>query len=171
MPFAGHLFVALAGLTTLAGLFIGAFRYRSGWPSGSAATGGCGVCGTVSGNRDAKALPGRGENPPSDVAGCAGAVCVAPLELDGLKEPELVARLVEVAGARAAIDGLLAQVAGRLVETNGRVATAWIMREYTRVSGFQARCESRWRAISSSTVWGTRWRRCRRGRSPLATRG
>ena len=69
-------------------------------------------------------------------------VCVAPLDLDGLKERELVARLVDVAGARAAIDGLFAQVAGRLVETNGRVATAWIMLEYTRVSGFQARCDT-----------------------------
>ena len=55
-----------------------------------------------------------GENPPSDVAGCAGAVCVAPLELDGLKERELVARLVDVARARAQVDGLFAQVAGRL---------------------------------------------------------
>ena len=69
-------------------------------------------------------------------------MCVAPLDLDGLKEQELVARLVDVARARAAVDGLLAQVAGRLVETNGRVATAWIMREYTRVSGFQARCDT-----------------------------
>ena len=76
------------------------------------------------------------------MAGCAGAVCVAPLELDGLKERDLVARLVDVARARAAVDGLLAQVAGRLVETNGRAATAWIMREYTRVSGFQARCDT-----------------------------
>ena len=83
-----------------------------------------------------------GQDPSSEVAGCAGAVCVAPLELDGLKERELVARLVDVARARAAVDGLLAQVAGRLVETNGRVATAWIMREYTRVSGFQARCDT-----------------------------
>ena len=83
-----------------------------------------------------------GEDPPSEVSGCGGAVCVAPLELDGLKEQELVARLVDVARARAAVDGLLAQVAGRLVETNGRAATAWIMREYTRVSSFQARCDT-----------------------------
>ena len=82
------------------------------------------------------------ENPVGEVAGCAGAVCVAPLDLDGLKERELVARLVDVARARTAIDGLFAQVAGRLVETNGRVATAWIMLEYTRVSGFQARCDT-----------------------------
>ena len=82
------------------------------------------------------------ENPPSEVAGCAGVVCVEPLDLDGLKERELVARLVDVAGARAALDGLFAQVAGRLVGTNGRAATAWIMREYTRVSGFQARCDT-----------------------------
>ena len=82
------------------------------------------------------------ENPPSEVAGCAGVVCVEPLDLDGLKERELVARLVDVARARAALDGLFAQVAGRLVGTNGRVATAWIMREYTRVSGFQARCDT-----------------------------
>ena len=83
-----------------------------------------------------------GENPPTEVSGCAGAVCVAPLDLDGLREQELVARLVDIAGARAQIDGLFAQVAGRLVETNGRAATAWIMREYTRVSGFQARCDT-----------------------------
>ena len=48
------------------------------------------------------------ENPPSEVAGCAGAVCVAPLDLDGLKERDLVARLVEVARARAQVDGLFA---------------------------------------------------------------
>ena len=29
-----------------------------------------------------------------------------------------------------------------MVETNGWAATAWIMREYTRVSGFQARCDT-----------------------------
>ena len=43
-----------------------------------------------------------GENPPAEVPGCGGAVCVAPLDLDGLKERELVARLVDVARARAA---------------------------------------------------------------------
>ena len=32
--------------------------------------------------------------------------------------------------------------AGRLVETNGWAAMAWIMREYTRGSGFQARCDT-----------------------------
>ena len=112
-----------------------------------------------------------GEDPPSEVSGCGGAVCVAPLELDGLKERELVARLVDVARARAAIDGLLAQVAGRLVETNGRAATAWIMREYTRVSSFQARCDT---ALAGdlaehglSDTLSAMWR----GRSPRATRG
>ena len=111
------------------------------------------------------------ENPPSEMSGCAGAVCVAPLELDGLKERDLVARLVDVARARAAVDGLLAQVAGRLVETNGRAATAWIMREYARVSGFQARCDTALAGdLAEHGLSGTlaaMWR----GRSPRATRG
>ena len=112
-----------------------------------------------------------GENPPSEMSGCAGVVCVAPLELDGLKEQDLVARLVDVARARAAVDGLLAQVAGRLVETNGRAATAWIMREYTRVSSFQARCDTALAGdLAEHGLSGTlsaMWR----GRSPRVTRG
>ena len=52
---------------------------------------------------------------------------------------ELLARFVEVGRARDRINGLFAQMAGELVRRDGREATAWMMREYLRVSGLQAR--------------------------------
>ena len=79
-------------------------------------------------------------NPPCDACGCGrGGACgglAEPRRLDG---SELLARFVEVGRARDRINGLFAQMAGELVRRDGREATAWMMREYLRVSGLQAR--------------------------------
>ena len=78
--------------------------------------------------------------PPCEACGCGrGGACGGlpePRRLDG---SELLARFVEVGRARDRINGLFAQMAGELVRRDGREATAWMMREYLRVSGFQAR--------------------------------
>ncbi len=79
-------------------------------------------------------------NPPCGACGCGrGGACGGlpePRRLDG---SELLARFVEVGRARDRINGLFAQMAGELVRRDGKEATAWMMREYLRVSGFQAR--------------------------------
>ena len=79
-------------------------------------------------------------NPPCGACGCGrGGACGGlpePRRLDG---SELLARFVEVGRARDRMNGLFAQMAGELVRRDGREATAWMMREYLRVSGFQAR--------------------------------
>ena len=57
----------------------------------------------------------------------------------GLSDMELLERLKEVGRARDRINGVFTEVAGEFVKRNCKEATAWAMREYLRVSGFQAR--------------------------------
>ena len=68
-----------------------------------------------------------------------GAVCVERVDPAGLDDLELLERLKEVGRARERINGVFTEVAGEFVKRNCKEATAWVMREYLRVSGFQAR--------------------------------
>ena len=68
-----------------------------------------------------------------------GAVCVKRVDPAGLDDLELLERLKEVGRARERINGEFTEVAGEFVKRNCKEATAWVMREYLRVSGFQAR--------------------------------
>ena len=68
-----------------------------------------------------------------------GAVCVERVDPVGLSDMELLERLKEVGRARERINGVFTEVAGEFVKRNCKEATAWAMREYLRVSGFQAR--------------------------------
>ena len=68
-----------------------------------------------------------------------GAVCVERVDPGGLSDMELLERLKEVGRARERINGVFTEVAGEFVNRNCKEATAWAMREYLRVSSFQAR--------------------------------
>ena len=79
-------------------------------------------------------------NPPCGACGCGrGGACEGPPDPKRLDGTELLARFVEVGRARDRINGLFSAVAGELVRRDGKEATAWMMREYLRVSGLQAR--------------------------------
>ena len=70
---------------------------------------------------------------------CGGVVCVNTADPAGLDDGALLERLIAVGEARNRMDGLFCEAAGELVRRNGKAASAWAMREYLRVSGFQGR--------------------------------
>ena len=70
---------------------------------------------------------------------CGGVVCVNTADPAGLDDVALLERLVAVGRARDSVHGLFAEVSGEFVRRNCKQAAAWAMREYLRVSGFQAR--------------------------------
>ena len=70
---------------------------------------------------------------------CGGVVCVNTADPAGLDDLALLDRLVAVGRARDSMHGLFAEVSGEFVRRNCKQAAAWAMREYLRVSGFQAR--------------------------------
>ena len=70
---------------------------------------------------------------------CGGVVCVNTADPAGLDDVALLERLVAVGRARDSLHGLFAEVSGEFVRRNCKQAAAWAMREYLRVSGFQAR--------------------------------
>ncbi len=74
--------------------------------------------------------------------GCGRPVCVGGLDVGSVREDELLDLMVDLGRARARVEGMLMAVAGEVARRNGWQATAWMMREYNRMSSAQARSEA-----------------------------
>ena len=71
------------------------------------------------------------------------AECVAGKGLESLAHSDLLGRVVELAAERSRIEAEYLAAVGELVCRDGAQSAAWQLREYTRMSCAQARCEAR----------------------------
>ena len=71
------------------------------------------------------------------------AQCVAKLGLESLTDSDLLDRAVTLMAERSRIEAECLATVGEMVSRDGAQATAWQLREYTRMNGAQARTEAR----------------------------
>ena len=71
------------------------------------------------------------------------AQCVAKLGLESLTDSDLLDRAVTLMAERSHIEAECLATVGEMVSRDGAQATAWQLREYTRMNGAQARTEAR----------------------------